>query len=153
MSVAGNKVFTMGQTGGSTLVFCLDRATGKRLWEAKIGRAGTGGYAGSRCTPTVDGDLVYALAPQGEFVCLNAAKKGAVVWRKDFEKDYGGRPGNWRFLRVAPDRRRKGGVHPRRKGRDHRGLEQEDRRPYLEGKRSRRRGPLFLDGHFRGVRD
>lgn len=98
VSVAGDKVFTMGQIDDGTFVFCLDRATGKKLWDVKIGRSsGGGGYKGPRCTPTLDENRVYALAPEGEFVCLDAADKGKVLWSKDFTKDFKGRPGNWRY--------------------------------------------------------
>lgn len=98
VSVAGDKVFTMGDVGDSNYVFALDRATGKNLWQTKVGRASApGGYKGPRCTPTVDGNLLYALGQEGEFVCLDLNKKGAVVWRKDLRKDFGGRVGGWAY--------------------------------------------------------
>ena len=91
VSVAGDKVFTMGDVGDSNFVFALDRATGKKLWETRVGGSGApGGYKGPRCTPTVDGNLLYALGQGGEFVCLDIGKKGRVVWRKDLRKDFGG---------------------------------------------------------------
>lgn len=95
VSIAGDKIFTMGDVGPNNFVFCLDRATGAKKWETKVGNAG-GNYKGPRCTPTVDGDLLYALGQGGEFVCLKAAD-GAEVWRKDFTKDFGGKAGNWNF--------------------------------------------------------
>src|SRR5262245_10111856 len=60
VSVVGDKIFTMGDKGDSCYVFALERATGKKLWDYKIGGSGApGGYAGPRCTPTVEGDLVF----------------------------------------------------------------------------------------------
>src|SRR5262249_62177322 len=46
---------------------------------------------GPRCTPTVDGDRVYALSRQGELVCLGV-EKGDIKWRKSYKgKELGGR--------------------------------------------------------------
>jgi outer membrane protein assembly factor BamB len=95
VSVAGDKVFTMGDKDGSSHVFALSRSTGKKLWDARVGRAG-GNYAGTRCTPTVDGALVYALGQFGDLVCLEAAT-GEEVWRKNLPKDFGGSVGGWNY--------------------------------------------------------
>lgn len=95
VSVAGTRVFTMGDKGDSCYVFAVDRASGKPLWEAKVGKSGSkGGYAGPRCTPTVDGDKVYALGQNGNLVCLEASS-GNSVWMKDLPKDFGGQVGGW----------------------------------------------------------
>ncbi len=98
VSVAGDKLFTMGDVGDSNFVFALDRATGKKLWETKVGRSGApGGYKGPRCTPTVDGNLLFAMGQGGEFVCLDVTRKGMVLWRKDLRKDFGGQVGGWGY--------------------------------------------------------
>src|SRR5262249_32673828 len=86
VSVVGDKIFTMGDVGDSSYVFALDRANGKKLWSAKVGKPG-GNYTGTRCTPTVDGDRVYALGQFGDFVCLETAT-GKELWRKNFPKDF-----------------------------------------------------------------
>jgi outer membrane protein assembly factor BamB len=88
MSITQGKIFTMGDRnpdGGC--VFCLDAKTGKELWKTKIGPAQGDG---PRCTPTVDGDRVYALSRQGILVCLKVSD-GSLVWQKEFKKDFGGR--------------------------------------------------------------
>src|SRR5262245_8649446 len=95
VAVAGNKVFTMGDDNGSSCVFALDRASGKKLWTAKVGRTG-GNYRGPRCTPTVDEGLVYAIGQFGDLVCLQAAN-GKEVWRKSFPRDFGGQSGGWNY--------------------------------------------------------
>jgi len=41
---------------------------------------------GPRCTPTVDGDLVYAIGTHGDLVCMQVSD-GKEVWRKNFSKD------------------------------------------------------------------
>lgn len=95
VSVVGDKVYTMGDIDDSCYLFALDRATGKKLWDAKVGKSNKNGYAGPRCTPTVSGELVFALGRHGELVCVNTA--GKEEWRKDFVKDFKGRHGHWDF--------------------------------------------------------
>ena len=55
VSVAGDRLFTMGNKDGSACIFAIDRNKGgEPLWQAKVGRPGTGGrpsYPGPRCTP------------------------------------------------------------------------------------------------------
>ena len=88
ISVANGKIYTMGdQRGTGCFVYCLDEKTGKNLWETKISDASRDG---PQCTPTVDGDKVYAISRQGNLVCLNA-NDGKLVWQTDFGGDFGGR--------------------------------------------------------------
>jgi outer membrane protein assembly factor BamB len=100
VAVAGARLFTMGDVGGkegTCHVFALDRQTGKKLWSAPVGKAGGGGgYQGPRGTPTVDGQLVYALGQFGDLVCLETAT-GAEKWRKNFAKDFDGNAGGWSY--------------------------------------------------------
>jgi outer membrane protein assembly factor BamB len=103
VSVADGRIFTMGERRldpskpdgpVETLVIALEEPTGKELWAIRIGeRHGDGG---PRCTPTVDGDRVYALAPHGEMLCLEAAT-GKTVWGKNLRKDFGGHVGGWAY--------------------------------------------------------
>jgi len=89
VSVAGGKIFTMGDGGDASYVHALSLDGGKKLWSAKVGKPG-GDYPGTRSTPTVDGDRVYALGQHGDLVCLDAAT-GKELWRKSFTKDFGGK--------------------------------------------------------------
>jgi outer membrane protein assembly factor BamB len=97
VSVLGQRIFTIGEKGNASLVTALQAADGQSVWTAKLGKPGApGGYGGPRSTPTVDGDLLYAVGQWGEMVCLETAT-GKEHWRKDFTKDFGGiRPG-WGF--------------------------------------------------------
>lgn len=92
VSISGGRIYTMGQTGGEEHVIALAVNGGGKLWDRSIGQArgNGGGYAGPRCTPTVDGDLVYALGIDGNLVCLDAAS-GNTVWSKSLSGDFGGR--------------------------------------------------------------
>jgi outer membrane protein assembly factor BamB len=86
--VAGGRIFTMGDHQGSEYVFALNEKTGKHLWGTRIGNGW--GDGGPRCTPTVDGDRLYALTPHGDVVCLGVAR-GDIRWHKNYGKDFGGR--------------------------------------------------------------
>jgi outer membrane protein assembly factor BamB len=57
-----------------------------------VGRAGDN----LGCTPTVDGDRVYAIGQEGDLVCASVAD-GQVRWRKNFKKDFGGNCGGWSY--------------------------------------------------------
>jgi outer membrane protein assembly factor BamB len=90
VSVAGDRIYTMGDVGDSAVVFALSRDKGEKLWSVKVGKAGGDrGHIGPRSTPTVDGDRVYALGQFGDLVCLKVAD-GAEVWRKSVPGDLGG---------------------------------------------------------------
>ncbi|HXX93220.1 MAG TPA: PQQ-binding-like beta-propeller repeat protein [Planctomycetota bacterium] len=96
-SVAAGRIFTMGHRAGSEHVICLSEKDGKEIWAVPLGPAGKGGgYPGPRCTPTVDGEFLYALGCGGTLVCLKAAD-GQEVWRKDLKKDFKGRVGGWEY--------------------------------------------------------
>jgi outer membrane protein assembly factor BamB len=84
------------QKGGERVV-CLDAATGKQLWEHSYPSNYRIAYsAGTRCTPTVDGDRVYALGAMGDLLCLDA-NSGKVHWSKNFPKDFGANVPVWGF--------------------------------------------------------
>jgi len=99
VAVAGDRVYTIGDKGASNFVLALNRADGRLEWSAALGKSGGpgwGNYKGPRSTPTVDGDLVFAIGQFGEMVCLNA-RSGKELWRKDFVKDFDGPLPEWGF--------------------------------------------------------
>jgi outer membrane protein assembly factor BamB len=95
VAVAGAKVFILGDKGDSSFALALDVTSGGPIWRARIGKAG-GDPPGPRSTPTVDGDRLYVLGQLGDLVCLEAAT-GKEVWRRSFEKEFGGRCGGWMY--------------------------------------------------------
>lgn len=84
VAISGGRIFTLGQRKGATELIALDLKDGKELWAAKVG----GGSP--NCTPTVDGDLVFALGQNGDLICAETAT-GKVLWQKSFPKDFGGK--------------------------------------------------------------
>lgn len=93
VSVAAGRIYTMGDGDDASYVHALDEKTGKLVWSVKVGE--TGGekgnrYPGTRCTPTVDGNLIFATGQWGDLVCLDRAS-GKVLWRKSLLKGFGGK--------------------------------------------------------------
>ncbi|HEX8913300.1 MAG TPA: PQQ-binding-like beta-propeller repeat protein [Humisphaera sp.] len=101
-SVAGGKVFVIGNEGmDAEYVRAYSAADGKLVWSSqKVGRVGNPNqqppYPAARATPTVDGDLVFALGSDGDLACLDAAT-GTLKWHKSLRKDFGGKPGDWAY--------------------------------------------------------
>ncbi len=79
VSIADGRIFTSGNIDDQTVVTALDAADGHILWQTPNGEAWTKQVAGTRGTPTVDGERVYDESPLGELVCLEAAT-GKRVW-------------------------------------------------------------------------
>jgi outer membrane protein assembly factor BamB len=89
-SIIGEKFFSMGDRGNSEYVFALDTHTGKQIWSTPIGQAFHNGYGdGPRATPTVNGDVLYALGAQGKLICAEIAT-GKERWQIDMYKDLQG---------------------------------------------------------------
>jgi outer membrane protein assembly factor BamB len=87
VAVAAGRIFTIGDRNGECCVIALEEATGRELWATRIAAAKGDG---PRCTPTVDGDRVYALSRHGDLACLNV-QDGAVRWKKNYKADFQGK--------------------------------------------------------------
>ncbi|QGJ70761.1 Outer membrane biogenesis protein BamB [Planctomycetales bacterium 10988] len=96
LSLVDGKIYTMGDFDTEQCALCLEDGTGKVLWKTPVGPAGGIGYAGSRCTPTVDGNLLYVTGSSGTIVCLNA-KTGKIVWQREMVDEFGGSVPKWGF--------------------------------------------------------
>ena len=91
VSVSNGRVFTMGDFGDEQFVIAINDDDGSILWKRSIGESWTdsGLYPGSRSTPTVDGDRIYAYGTEGTLLCLKA-DSGEVVWQRNMREDFGG---------------------------------------------------------------
>ena len=102
-SVAGGKVFVMdyqiasgevdANPGGRTKLtgkeraLCFDEKTGKQLWAHSYDCAINLSFPnGPRCSPVVDGGVVYALGAEGHLAALTT--DGKVVWEKELKTEY-----------------------------------------------------------------
>jgi outer membrane protein assembly factor BamB len=97
VAIVGNRLYTMGDTAGAQQLMAFNRSDGKPLWTARIGAPWSDEMGGPRGTPTVDGDLVYAIGTEGDLVCVEAAT-GKERWRKSLVRDFGGEMMSmWKF--------------------------------------------------------
>jgi len=95
--ISDGLVFTTGKHGSDGFVFALEEATGKTRWTRQIGTTSRNVMS----TPTVDGDRVYAVDPDGELVCLKSAT-GEILWQISFADDFGGRLQSGRGYGESP---------------------------------------------------
>jgi hypothetical protein len=96
-SVENGRIYTMGvrDLNGNPTEYCIamDANTGKEFWASAVGKAdypngGVGPDDGTRATPTIEGDLVFAFGAYMNLVCFNATT-GAKVWNHDLVKEFG----------------------------------------------------------------
>jgi outer membrane protein assembly factor BamB len=87
VSIAGGKLFTMGERKGGQWLIAFDVAGQRELWSTRVSEKSDA----PQCTPTVDGALVYTLSKDGELLCAKVAD-GSEVWRKSFKNDFGNPP-------------------------------------------------------------
>lgn len=74
---------------GKERVLAFDAKTGEKLWEYAYDRPYSISYAvGPRCTPAVDGELLYWVGAEGDLVCLQV-ETGELAWRKNLVDDFG----------------------------------------------------------------
>src|SRR5262249_4076331 len=72
---------------GTDRLICLDESTGKEIWTFASDIEYRVSYpAGPRCTPTVDGDIVYWLGAMGDLYAIDI-KSGKSIWERRFVKD------------------------------------------------------------------
>ena len=92
VSVVDSQIYTIGKFPDGEAVVALDSVDGRVLWTRTITTASprNGGYEGPRCTPTIDGDRLFAISSDGKIACL-ARADGSMVWTRDFVKDWQGR--------------------------------------------------------------
>jgi len=99
-AVVGDMLYVQSNEGmDNEFVQAIDVQKGEKLWSQRLGKVGENQglpYPGARGTPTVDGNLLYALGSDGDLACLQA-KTGEVVWTKNLRKEFGGQPGQWAY--------------------------------------------------------
>jgi len=103
LAIVGDRIYTMGDKDGAACLIALSATDGQVLWTTPFGKAGApgwGGFAGPRCTPTVDGDRLYAVAQYGEIICAQTSD-GKKVWTKHMVDDLGGGLPEWGFSESA----------------------------------------------------
>jgi outer membrane protein assembly factor BamB len=99
-SIVGEHLYLISNKGmKDESAHALSVNDGRVIWSQRLGKVGVNlgpQYPGARSTPTVDGDLVYALGSDGDLACLDA-KTGDVRWKKNLRSDFDGQPGMWAY--------------------------------------------------------
>jgi outer membrane protein assembly factor BamB len=89
-SIIGDRLYTMGARDAQDWVFAIDVKTAQQIWATPLGnRFNQDRGDGPRSTPTVAGDLLFALDGQGNLVCVST-EDGKKVWQKNLKTDLGG---------------------------------------------------------------
>jgi outer membrane protein assembly factor BamB len=83
--ISKGRIFTLGRIDDGEHLIAIDGQTRERLWTLRVS-----GSDAPNSTPTVDGELVYALGRDGDLVCAETAT-GKEVWRKNYARDFEGR--------------------------------------------------------------
>jgi outer membrane protein assembly factor BamB len=99
VSVAGGRVFAVGNRDGGEFVFALDARTGQKLWATRVGNSIEENALMRWLTqrsPTVDGGQLYTFTANGELLCLRVGD-GQKVWQRSYPKDFGARRPPWGF--------------------------------------------------------
>ncbi len=95
--VSNGLLHTIGNESGIIFAYGLEEQTGKVLWKTKIGESTRHALS----TPTVDGEYLYALDPDGELSCINA-RSGDVRWHVDFISEFQGKLQSGRGYGESP---------------------------------------------------
>jgi outer membrane protein assembly factor BamB len=88
-TVTADRIYITGEidTTGYLFAFTLQ---GKLLWKSEYGKEWVVNYQGSRCAPTVAGDLMYVCSGLGNVACFET-KSGVKKWSVDMVHDLHGR--------------------------------------------------------------
>jgi outer membrane protein assembly factor BamB len=101
VAITEDRIYVQGSRDRQSVVWCLNRADGKTIWNASLGQfLDQDRGPGPRGTPTVDGDRVYALSEDGDLACLRA-KDGSGIWHKNILRDFNGHNPHW-LLSESP---------------------------------------------------
>ena len=100
-AVVGSRIYLLSNRGlDNEFAQAVSAQDGKSIWTTPLGNVGNPdqqpSYPMARSTPTIDGELLYALSSDGALACLETAT-GKLRWQKSLRKDFGGQPGQWAY--------------------------------------------------------
>jgi outer membrane protein assembly factor BamB len=97
MAVHQGRVYSMAQDGEQEAIICWDAETGRELWRHRYAASFRNSYGnGPRSTPTIDGDLLFAVGGTGIMTCLKiSAIQPEVLWSKRLLEEFGAKNLTW----------------------------------------------------------
>ena len=96
-SIKAGKVYLLDRDGQDGLLRCLDLASGAENWKCTFrdpGELKAKKYDGTRGTPTVTDDSLYAVTLFGTVIGVDL-KSHEVKWQRSLVNDYGKKPNGW----------------------------------------------------------
>ena len=92
-AIVDGQIYLTGGRDGKAELFCLNAEDGKEVWSLPLNEKsfdfkGNAWGTGPRAAVTVDGDLVFALAGDGQLVA--ATTEGKLKWQVHMVRDLGG---------------------------------------------------------------
>src|SRR5262245_2497324 len=99
-AVVGERLYIMNSKGmDDEFVQAFAVKDGKQIWSTRVGKVGPNEgpqYPASRATPTVEGEVLYALGSDGDLACVEI-ETGKIRWQKNLRAEFNGKPGNWAY--------------------------------------------------------
>ena len=100
-AVVAERLYLLGNDGlDNEFVEALAVKDGQRVWSTRLGKVGNPrqqpSFPAARSTPTVEGEVLYALGSDGDVACLETGT-GKLRWQKNLRADFGGKPGEWAY--------------------------------------------------------
>jgi outer membrane protein assembly factor BamB len=100
-AIIGDRIYLISNEGlENEFVQALSTKDGSRVWQKRIGNVGEPkqqpSYPGARSTPTIDGDVLYALGSDGDLACMDR-HTGEIRWQKNVRTEFSGKPGEWAY--------------------------------------------------------
>jgi outer membrane protein assembly factor BamB len=96
-AVTRGRVFIMVQDQDQEAIVCWDAVSGQELWRYRYPAHFQNPYGnGPRCTPTVDGDLIFIVGATGIMNCLrDHGDKAERLWTKSLLEEFGAANPPW----------------------------------------------------------
>ena len=97
VAVVKGRLYTMVQDGADEAIVCRDAQTGRELWRHRYPANFRNRFGnGPRATPTIAGELLFAVGATGIMTALNiSGAEPTVIWTKDLLKEFGARNLEW----------------------------------------------------------
>ncbi|MDA8016779.1 MAG: PQQ-like beta-propeller repeat protein [Thermoanaerobaculia bacterium] len=95
VSAVDGVLYTQYSREGEEYLAAYDAATGDQKWKLRLDRERPDQFGdGPRSTPTIDGNLIFAVSALGNLWAANRAS-GEQVWNVDLAKEYGAKIPTW----------------------------------------------------------